>query len=226
MTVFPVIIDSRPAYLGDGGFGALSLALAPFGPSTLARHISGSLFPVTRRRAAVVRTFESSPAYEEALGGALVAGPSQTPDEFQAGLMAIEPSDWLLIVDPRSFPGVGYGSPTLLAPLFDQLPAAPRIVRHLVALGTTEAGTSERVEFDPTGRIRRIQRYYDNVTWTVTAGVCCSLVPASSLVQTGRVPFDSLVALRRAFASHSLASNDIPYRGPFSTSPPSAGCCD
>jgi lipopolysaccharide/colanic/teichoic acid biosynthesis glycosyltransferase len=212
MTVFPAIIDSRPRYHAPGS-DHLSVTLLPHGDSTVLQRISIALQQQVRRRPTIVRTFASSDAYEQALAAA-GGGPSRSVEQLYAGFEEAEPSDWVLLVDSRCFPKEGYHAPGFFEELFEELAAAPRIARHLVALDWGVAGTSERVEFDAEGRVRRIQRYYDALTWTVTTGVLCSLVPVSSLMVAGAVEFSSLAEFRSRLSAPSLPSRDVPYRGP------------
>lgn len=212
MAIYPVILDSRPAYLAHAR-GCASVLMLPHGHSTVGAQIAGALLARTKRHALVIRSFEAPPGYDEALAPILPRRRSQSSVDFRREMVAIEPSDWILAVDPRLFPAIGFDDPALLDELLDDLVATPRIARHLVALGATEAGTSERLEFDVEGRLRRIQRYYDSVTWTVTAGILCSLVPASSLAHATEASFDSLLDLRRGLLEQNVASRDVPLRG-------------
>ena len=209
MKIFPVVLDSRPAYLA-GGSAPGSLLLMPLGVSTVLDHIHRGLQDLQQRKVTVVPTFEPTPAYEQAVRAACAdADVVVYAADLSGHLSTYEPSDWLLMIDPRCFPAAGLS----LAPLFDGLAASPRWVRHLVALEQNAAGTRECVEFDAAGRVRRIQRYYDAVTWTFADGVCCSLVPASCAMMLD-VPFTSLPQLRAALSSRGVPSNDLPLGGP------------
>jgi lipopolysaccharide/colanic/teichoic acid biosynthesis glycosyltransferase len=209
MTIFPIIIDSKPAYLGEAD-GSISLALLPYGQTTLLAHLSERLLAATRRRVLVLRTFDADHHYEEAIAAVGASDASMGIEQFTARVATFEPSDWLLLVDPRCFPGEGVDP----SPLLEGLSETPRIARHLVALDWNSGGTNERVEFDAHGHVRRVQRYYDGVTWTVTAGVSCSLVPVSSLSMSTTLPFESLMAFRRELASQAAPSRDVPMSGP------------
>jgi lipopolysaccharide/colanic/teichoic acid biosynthesis glycosyltransferase len=212
MTVFPAIIDSRPSYF-EPESRTLSLGLMPYGHSTILTSLSDAAQQRLGRRPTVVRTFESSESYEAALSATGTPKPSQTVDELYSGLETAEPSDWILLIDPRCWPGDGYDAGRILDELLAGLTDTPRFVRHLVALDWNTAGTSERVELDADGRVRRIQRYYDAVTWTVTSGVLCSLIPVSSLMMGTALTFTSLEEFRSKLAAKSLACRDLPYRG-------------
>ena len=69
MKIFPVVLDSRPAYLG-GGSAPGSLLLMPLGVSTLLDHIHRGLADLQQRKVTVVPTFEPTPAYEQAIRAA------------------------------------------------------------------------------------------------------------------------------------------------------------
>jgi lipopolysaccharide/colanic/teichoic acid biosynthesis glycosyltransferase len=206
MSVFPILIDSRPAYLEALDVSS-SLLTLPLGTTTIGRRLSARLLETTRRKPAVLCAFDHAEEHPERLR---IAGASfdytTTIDKFLAGLASFEPSDWLLFVDPRC---------TSLAldptPLLGGLDDTPRMVRHLIALDMNSGGTKERVELDGQGCVRRVQRYYDAVTWALNAGVPCSLVPVSAFTLCGVRPFGfgSLVELRRELAARAVPSRDV-----------------
>ncbi len=73
----------------------------------------------------------------------------------------------MLFVDPKC---------TLLDPidpqeLVDASPGSLRSAVHLVALETNAGGTCEWVDIDDRGDVTRIQRFYDELTWSYTSGV-------------------------------------------------------
>ncbi len=210
MAVIPVVIDSRPGYIGPGS--GLSLLQLPYGGQTLLTHVIERLTALTPYRPTIIRNFPAGEAaYARALEGAGCTRASIVdPSGFRARLATHEPSDWLLIVDPICFlvqglrPGID----------LDDVGRSPRFVYHMIALDANAAGTNERVEFDTGGRVRRVQRYYDSVTWTVCKGVAASWLPVSSLTMADDLPFGSLVELRRALVDHGVPSKDLPARGP------------
>lgn len=209
MTVFPVVIDSCPPYLGGAPAGLGSLALVPFGRGSVLSHLSDRLLAACGRRPIVIRTFEAGPAYDAAIAP-WVTEASGTTRSFRPRLIKYEPSDWLLLVDPRAFPVNGF-DPAVLMPGVSQ---TPRMTHHLVTLASHSIGTQERVELDADGRVRRVQRYYDSVTWTQTAGTLASLVPVSSLAMTTMQEFASLTDFRRALGATGAPARDIPLDGP------------
>jgi len=86
-----------------------------------------------------------------------------------------EPSDWLVIVDPRCTPSAGLDRRALML----ESDGGPRRARHLVVLEAHPGGTTERVQVGANGTVDRIQRFYDSATWPFTSGVACSILPVS-----------------------------------------------
>ncbi len=186
-----------------------SLLTLPFGRTTVGAHLTVVVDEATSRRPLVVCTFDPGTGHLHALQAAgvkceVVLG----MEDFTALIGAYEPSDWFLFVDPRCS-AMSFDP----ARLFGGLDESPRIVRHLIALDANAGGTSERVEFDSLGRVRRVQRYYDAVTWTVASGVACSLVPVSTFRRRPPV-FSSLEQLRSELAARSCPSRDVPMTEP------------
>jgi len=205
MRIVPVLLDSRPEYLSSGP-EAPSLLLLPLGTGTVFSHLQSRLATACRGEVTVLTSFEIGPQYEAALRG---AGPLEAvlrAEDFGSRLDRYEPSDWLLLADPRCLPSDGLD----VGDLVEELATDPGWVRHLVALEGTSAGTKECVQFDPDGRVRRIQRYYDSVTWSFTSGVACSLLPVASALVAKDLPFGSLAELRTMLASGGVPSRDLP----------------
>ncbi len=208
LALFPVLVDSRPPYLREGA--ETTLLQMPLADGTVLTHIVDRLRQVTRRTPRVVRGFEAGDAYDKALRATgLVTDASILDSDLCTHLDCYEPSDWLMLIDARCLPLSGFDA----WPLFEGLGETPRIARHLIALATNAAGTSERVEFDSSRRVRCVQRYYDSVTWTVARGVSCSLLPVSSLLMAPSLPFGSLIELRKALAGLVMPARDVPIRG-------------
>ena len=208
MKVCPILLDTRPAYLGEAS-GPTSLLLAPLGPATVLGYLRGRLAALGHGRITIVTDFDPEPEYERRIADtgvrveAIVAA-----RELAARILDDEPSDWLLIVDPRCVPSAGLNAAALTMEN-----DGPRRVRHLVALEAHAGGTTERVHLGPNGTVGRIQRYYDSATWPFTSGVACSLVPLSCTVGEGGLPFTSLHELRRGLTERGVPSNDVFVRG-------------
>jgi lipopolysaccharide/colanic/teichoic acid biosynthesis glycosyltransferase len=210
--VYPVLIDSRPSYL-DGGGRTASLLLVPLGSTVLLGYIRARLGTVTSQRPVVIAAAGAENGYRDEIaasapGTRLVA----TPADLEDALAEVEPSDTLLVVDPRWFSLLELDLQSLVSQ--DPTVGDPRWASHLVAFASTDReGTREYAEFDGEGRVRRIQRYYDTVTWPFISGVTASLLPASSL-RGGELVATPLVELRSRLAARGVPSRDLPISGP------------
>jgi len=207
LNIYPILLDSRPSY-ADGASVASSLLLLPLGEGTVLSHLRSRLLSVTPHAPVIFASLDAAAfSYRAAI---LEADPSVTsvlgPADFRTRLERYEPSDWLLVVDPVCLPASGLVPESLLRhPMAD-----PRWARHLVALESSADGTRECVEFDGQGRVRRIQRFYDAVTWPFTAGVSCSLLPAACALLDDGLPWTSLAEMRNALAARGILSRDLP----------------
>ena len=204
-----ILLDTRPAFL-QAASATESLLLAPLGPSSVLRHLGDRLATVGHPRLTIVTDFAVDGDYEgrmaaaDARVDAVVAA-----DALIAHLRDYEPSDWLVMVDPRCVPAQGLTA-SALAVDGDR---GPRRARHLVALEAHPGGTTERVQLGANGTVGRIQRYYDSATWPFTSGVACSLLPVSCLMGADDLPLGSLRALRRSLAERGVPSQDVFLRG-------------
>ena len=210
MNIYPVLLDSRPSY-AQGSTAPASLLLMPLAEATLLGHVRSRLLAVTPHAPCVVaRADLVSRAYRDAIREADASLTAvHAPAEFRARLDGYEASDWLLVVDPACMPATGLAPESLL-----RHPVDPRWARHLVALEKSADGTRECVEFDADGRVRRIRRFYDAVTWPFTAGVSCSLLPAACALLAGELPWTSLAEMKHALARRGIPSHDLPIAEP------------
>lgn len=212
MKAFPILIDSQPSYLQSTGAGA-SLLLTPLGPGTVLRHVSECLAAAGYPGVTIATAFEPDPDYERQIGevGVRVDAIVHTRD-LPARIADYEPSDWLMLVDPTCFPSMGL-QPSALMLDDDRGPRGRPRVRHLVALEAHPEGTTELVQLDSAGSVKRIQRYYDDATWLFTSGVACSLLPVSCTIGVEALPFGSLRDLRRTLADRGVPSSDVAIDG-------------
>jgi len=207
VTTSPIIIDSQPIYLQGGGRPA-SLLLTPLGSGTLLDLLYSQLQTVTQEQPTVITLFNPDNDYEKALRDNLPTVKTiVSADEFGKLVTGYEPSDWLLIVDPRYFPADGFHPEKLTE---DHDPATSRWITHLVAMESDAGGTRECTLLDTEGYVRRIQRYYDGLTWLRTTGVACSLISAASARLVDTMSFRSLSHLRGALTFAGIPSRDIP----------------
>ena len=208
MRVWTILIDSRPAYLCGRGSDA-SLLRAPLGPSTVFGHVLASLGPVGAAPPVVLADAASS-EYKAwikhvAPGSRAVDSPEALVDAFPRA----ELSDVFLIIDPRCLPV----HDSQMASLIRIQASDPRIAHHLVALDAPIGGTKECVAFDAAGRIRSVQRHYEEATWPFLAGVAATALPGAAGVLGDGLRLRSLVALRHALTAGGIPSRDIPVVG-------------
>jgi len=207
MRIWPVVIDSNPAYLG-GRRG--SLLIAPLGAHTVIEHLRMWLQSVTERAPLVVSPASVDSTYEHRIkalhpSATVVA----TPQQIVESIAAFELSDTLLIIDPNCLPSRSAELPALLR----QYSEDQRVAHHLVAFENAVAGTQERVSFDGSGHVQRIHRHYDSATWPFIAGVAATLVPvASGILSDGAVP-TSLLGLRQTLVTRGVPTRDVPLKG-------------
>ena len=178
MSVIPVLLDERPAYLGSGDIPT-SLLLLPVGAGTVLGELVERVAEVASRPPVVLPAFAPGPRYLEALrrdepGLAGVVGPELLRDP----LTRFDPADTLLLVSAACYPLEGVD----LAPLVATRAREPRMLRHLLAFEPGPLSTREFVQAGTDGRIRRVQRYYPQAAWPIQAGVIASVVPVSCLL--------------------------------------------
>jgi lipopolysaccharide/colanic/teichoic acid biosynthesis glycosyltransferase len=204
-----ILLDTRPAYL-QAASATESLLLAPLGPSSVLRHLGDRLAKVGHTRLTVVTDF----AFDEEYESRIAAADPRVDAVVSAGGLAAhlrdyEPSDWLVVVDPRCVPAQGLSASAFTV----DGDRGPRRARHLVALEAHPGGTTERVQLGANGTVGRIQRFYDSATWPFTSGVACSLLPVSCLMGADDLALGSLRALRRSLAERGVPSQDVFLRG-------------
>lgn len=206
MGIYPALLDRRPAYLDDGS-GRTSLLLAPLTTGSLICELHARFERVCGDAISVVATFPPTPAYTAAIRAACPRVRDVLPvHDFVARFAGYDLKDWLVIVDPACFPLSAIDWRAIDAEL-----ARPQTgAVHIVALDENPGGTTERVQLDPAGRVRRIQRYYDAHTWAFTRGIACSIIPAAALVAADCSDFSDLRELRHELMLRGVPSRDVP----------------
>ncbi|HET7695345.1 MAG TPA: sugar transferase [Vicinamibacterales bacterium] len=206
MAIYPALLDRRPVYLDDGS-GRTSLLLAPVTTGSLICELHARFEQVCRESISVVATFAPTEAYTAAVRAAC----SQVRDvltvhDFVARFSSYDLKDWLVIIDPACFPLGAIDWTAIDVELGKPQTGAV----HIVALDENPGGTTERVQLDPAGRVRRIQRYYDAHTWAFTRGIACSIVPAAALLAADCSDFSDLRELRQELMLRGVPSRDVP----------------
>lgn len=209
MTAIPVLLDRRPRYMGGEGAGG-SLLLLPLGAGTLLDEVVARCAVVTAQAPIVVPLFDADERYEHRLRDAYTYLDVVTAhDVFTDPLGRFDPADSLLVVAPEHYPAEGLS----LAELAGVHEYDVKMVRHLLAFETTSLRTKELVHAGADGRVRRIQRYFEPITWPFAAAVLASRVPVSCLLTCCLPSFVSLNQLRSQLAEAGIPNQDVPYHG-------------
>jgi len=211
MRIIPILIDSRPAYLGCRSSDSTLLQL-PVGGRTLAAEIMERVSKVTAHAPVVLPTVDVDGNYLRRL----TSGCPEISQVIEAGRFADplayhDASDSLLIISPACYPAEGLD----LEPLVNTRLNDARMARHLLAFEASSLGTKELVHSGADGRVRRIQRYFEPVTWPFPAGMVASLVPIACLLTHNGLPIASLEDLRKLLSGRGVPSQDVPFQGEF-----------
>jgi len=209
VSIFPILLDAAPSYL-DGETSARSLLLTPMGPARLICRLHEKFCSLGCYDLAVVPTFRPNADYHRRIHDACQqVNRIITTDKIAEFAATLEPSDWLLFVDPQYLMLDGIDPEMLVQPSRQSLRGAV----HLIALESNVGGTYEWVDVDASGHVARIQRFYDDVTWSYSAGVLASLVPVSVILTCRGLPFDSLRDLRTALVARGVPARDVRATG-------------
>lgn len=214
MTILPVLLDARPVYLRRPD-APLSLLLTPLGTGLLLDELCDALAGVNSQPPVIWTDFEPTPEYRAQIEAAAPRSEPVGPGPRTAELLRqCELSDWLLIVDPRSYPVRGLNLAALEGRGRRSLAGHHGgQARHLVAREPVRHGIKEYVHLDPEGRVRRVQRFYDGVTWFHTRAVAASLVPVTMLWEIVIPATPDLTALRRLLTARGFLSRDVGFAG-------------
>src|ERR1700730_8598133 len=162
MRIWPVILDSQPAYL-TGTEGGPSILLPPIGTSTFVARLLRAFASITKNSPVILAPMEASAEYGRSMHAVCpTARIMGEPEEFGQVFSGCELSDAFLLVDPRC---LTLGDSDLHT-LVREYSAEPRVAHSLVAFESI-AGTKDHVSFDNAGQVRGIQRFYDQTTWAV-----------------------------------------------------------
>lgn len=207
MRVVPVLIDSRPSYLGPAE--ATSLLLLPAHDVPLAHEILRAVRKVTLAAPVVLPTFKAEAPYQRRLlQDCPGLGDVVTAAGLQKLIRRLDPSDAALFVRPTCYPLDGLD----LRPLCE---TPSRASRHLLALEGSTGGAREVVHRDQDGRLRYVQRYFEPVVWPFPRAVIASLIPVSWLHTSPDWELGVLEEQRRVLAGRGLASEDVVLEGEY-----------
>lgn len=201
-----VIVDHRPSFLARSGRSLLTL---PLGRTSLLDYLVGELAQELGECAVTIApTFHAEQGYAADVQHRCPGARVLELASLHEMLFDLEPSDWVLFVDPADIPIQGIRAAGL-----PETVRKARLATHIIALATDAGHAEEHVIFDDRQRVRTIQRYYGGITNVQACGVFASYVPVSSLRilngSFGVVPRH----LRGELAMHGIPNNDITVGG-------------
>ena len=209
MRIIPLLLDARLPYVREHD-SASSVLLLPTGTSTVLEEVVERVADVTAHAPMLLPRFEAGPRYADA---ARRAAPELADivdaQVFRDPLSRFDPSDTLLIISAECYPLDGID----LGPLVETRVRDPRMLRHLLAFETAPLGAKEFVQPGADGRLRRVQRYFEPVTWPFPAGIVASLVPVACVLVAGEAEWTSLTTVRTSLAAQGVPSQDVTYHG-------------
>lgn len=209
MSIVPVLLDVRPSYARNA-LDSGSLLLLPTADDLLLREVMRSVQRVTAHRPVVLTDFAPDAEYERRVrAGYSNVETIRRVSQFRVLIEKFTPSDSFLFVAPICYPSEGVD----LRPLCTAAANDARMVRHLVAFEAPTLRTKELVQADDDGRVRRIQRYFEPVTWPFPSGVLASLVPVACAQMVMPLTLTSLEELRLQLSANGMPNQDVPFHG-------------
>ena len=209
MSIVPVLLDVRPSYARNA-LDTGSLLLLPTADDLLLREVMRSVQRVTAHHPVVLTDFAPDAEYERRVrSGYSNVETIRSVSQFRALIEKFTLSDSFLFVAPVCYPSEGVD----LRPLCTAAANDARMVRHLVAFEAPTLRTKELVQADDDGRVRRIQRYFEPVTWPFPSGVLASLVPVACAQMVMPLTLTSLEELRLQLSANGMPNQDVPFHG-------------
>ncbi len=204
MNLIPVILDSQSPYGSEASLPTVALPLAT---GSVLDHLVLSLSSLDPGQIVVVRNSGEMNGCRRCTWPQTLSQVRTTSiAELEQTLSWAEPSDYLLILESRFWPTDGYDLGRLV-----EAAAAYTGATHFIPVGYEDSGPRERVECDADGRIRRVHRLYDTISWTghTSTSPFCSLVPMRAVAD---LRFASLAELREHLLTRKVFSRDLPLR--------------
>jgi lipopolysaccharide/colanic/teichoic acid biosynthesis glycosyltransferase len=203
MSLTVLLVDSSAPYARDGvASGLLTLPLAE--GTVLDAHLA-VLEGLVEKDVWITFPGGCTPEYErQVLAGARRDLKVLAENQLADALARAEPSDRLLVVQARHWLLEGCDVPQLKRTLRQYRGAV-----FAVPIGQDADAARERVEMDPQGRVRRVQRLYTSVSWPDTAAsrVALGIIPTRAAADVG---IRSVADLRFALAARGVLSTDLP----------------
>lgn len=182
-----------------------SLLALPLGVGSFLEHITTTLGDIADGELLVMPTFPYGREYERKIHSVTTLTVRVIPSGKLSGLLDnCEPEDYLLVVDPARWVLAGVDFAPIMCNHREY-----RGATHGVVIGANTESTREYVECGGNGDVRRVQRFYNRVSWPEVAAkeVLFSLVPARAV---GDTRFRSLAELRGALSTKGVLSRDLP----------------
>lgn len=205
MPLVAVILDRRTR--SPEGAQVPLLAL-PLGAGSFLDYLAGRLAALPDRmdrELLVMPTFRCGQGYEQRIQcSTAVAVEVIQPEGLATVLDECESADYLLLVDAGRWPVGGFDFAAIMRGNGNY-----RAATHMIAVGADGERTREQVECDAHGRVKRVERLYNGVTWpeVATTDIFLSLAPARTI---GDTHFTSLADLRSALSAKGVLSRDLP----------------
>ncbi len=195
----PVLLDS-PLRFAPADSPCGSVLMLPLARGLVVDELAGAVAGLGTGRTLVVEAAGVACDWH----GRLPALRVVQPKALGQVLTSCEPGDYLLLVEPRHWPLVGYDFPWIIEQSRECTGAT-----YAMVIGHGGAGATERVESDAEGHVRRVQRVYNPATWSgASVGtIVCAVVPARAIQG---ITFDSLADLRSQLTTKGLLTRDLP----------------
>jgi len=204
MTLLPFIFDFCPTYLKGNG-SPVTLLGTPLGTGTMLDYLCSCITSVSHETPVVLSFSSPFENYEQCIRKAVKSCEVEVSTEGIGPYFdRCEPSDWLILIDPRFFPVNGYHLTKFVRDL-----AVNPCARHIVAVESVPGGTKEYVLANTGGNVCKIQRFYEGVTWVRTSSVSCTIVCAASAELIKQSTPGSLSEFRQALAEAGVPGVDI-----------------
>lgn len=178
MAVTPILIDRARRF--DETPANSSVLLSLLGTRTTFAHLLAALKRSDIHDPIIVPAFDAGEVYSAAIQRIAPQARILGIGEVATLIEALEPADWVLMIDASVRPVGGYSFESLLRSRSD----CP-LVKHQIHLRRDAEGLQERVVRDGASRVRCVQRLYDGVTRLETDAIGASLflgiVPVVSL---------------------------------------------
>lgn len=207
MTLIPVLWDCAPGFLEGADAAHRSVLTLPVGGGDLLQLFIEELDHVCQRPPVIVGPGTSLPASSvepRSVGRAPVR--RFAVDVLRDPLSAFALQDTLLLVSAQHVSS----APGLLRDFCLAHREDERVVRHLLRTASASGAPQEFVHAGVEGGVRRIQRYFEPVSWQFTSGVMASLVPVTCLLTSTGLDLSSLTSLRASLNARGVPARDEP----------------